>query len=231
MAARTLSYFSISPSQRCKRSVPENSFTPNPKSLSCSSLRRGLPFGVSSLSIHTSKRRSLAAATLTSDPPSSYAERVNGVEPKWSARAIKSFQMAELEARKLKHLTTGTESLLMGILVEGTSSAAKFLRECGVTLSKVRHEAVELLGKSDMFIYSPEHPPLTKPAQKAIDWAVDAKLKSGQDGELTVAHILLGIWSQTESAGHIILDTLGFDDEKASELANFTDKDITMSFR
>ena len=38
---------------------------------------------------------------------------------RWSARAIKSFTMAELEARKLKYPNTGTEALLMGILVEG----------------------------------------------------------------------------------------------------------------
>lgn len=38
---------------------------------------------------------------------------------RWSARAIKSFGMAELEARKIKYPNTGTESLLMGILVEG----------------------------------------------------------------------------------------------------------------
>ncbi|KAF3943922.1 hypothetical protein CMV_029566 [Castanea mollissima] len=36
---------------------------------------------------------------------------------RWSARAIKSFGMVELEARKLKYPNTGTESLLMGILV------------------------------------------------------------------------------------------------------------------
>ena len=38
---------------------------------------------------------------------------------RWSWRAIKSFAMAELEARKLKYPTTGTEALLMGILIEG----------------------------------------------------------------------------------------------------------------
>lgn len=40
---------------------------------------------------------------------------------RWSRRAIKSFAMAELEARKLKYPTTGTEALLMGILIEGIS--------------------------------------------------------------------------------------------------------------
>lgn len=61
----------------------------------------------------------------------------------------------------------------------GTSLAAKSLRESGVTLFKVRDEIVKLLGKSDMYVFSPEHPPLTKPAQKALEWAVEEKLKSG----------------------------------------------------
>lgn len=42
---------------------------------------------------------------------------------------------------------------------------------------------------------------------------------AGEDGEITTAHLLLGIWSEKESAGHKILASLGFDDEKASELA------------
>lgn len=64
----------------------------------------------------------------------------------------------------------------------GTSKAAKFLRENGITLSKVREETVELLGKSDLYFFTPEHPPLTDPAQKSLDWAVDEKLKSGIPG-------------------------------------------------
>lgn len=42
---------------------------------------------------------------------------------------------------------------------------------------------------------------------------------TGEDGEITATHLLLGIWSEVESAGHKILETLGFDDEKAKELA------------
>lgn len=43
---------------------------------------------------------------------------------RWSRRAIKSFAMGELEARKLKYPTTGTEALLMGLLIEGNSLCA-----------------------------------------------------------------------------------------------------------
>lgn len=127
--------------------------------------------------------------------------------------------MAELEARKLKYPNTGTEALLMGILVEGTSPAAKFLRANGVTLFKVREETVNLLGKSDMYYFSPEHPPLTDQAQRVLDLAVNEKLKSGESGEITPTNILLGICSEKESAGHKILVALGFNEEKANELA------------
>jgi len=41
------------------------------------------------------------------------------VKARWSSKAIKSFAMAAMEARKLKLTTTGSEALIMGILVEG----------------------------------------------------------------------------------------------------------------
>lgn len=61
----------------------------------------------------------------------------------------------------------------------GTSEAAKFLWANEVTLFKVREETVKLLGKGDLYFFSPEHPPLTEAAQRAIDKAIDKRLKSG----------------------------------------------------
>ncbi|WJX71611.1 ATP-dependent Clp protease ATP-binding subunit clpt1, chloroplastic, variant 2 [Trifolium repens] len=154
--------------------------------------------------------------------------------PKWSARAIRSYAMAELEVRKIKYPKVGTESLLMGILIEGTSRAAKFLRANGITFLKVQEQTFELLGKSDYFFSSPVPPPLTEPLQKALDWAVNEKLKSdlGEEGETNVTHLLLGIWSQEESAGRKVLAALGFNDEKAEEIAKTAASgDIDWSFK
>lgn len=64
-------------------------------------------------------------------------------------------------------------------MIAGTSSAAKFLVANGIAIFKVRDESIKLLGKGDMYFFSPEHPPLTEDAQRALDWAVDLKLKSG----------------------------------------------------
>ncbi|OWM88415.1 hypothetical protein CDL15_Pgr003827 [Punica granatum] len=209
-------------------------------------------------------RRRPLSATVTLSLPTANPDRAVSVSPdkipKWSRRTIKSFAMAELEARKLKYPTTGTESLLMGLLIEGkfnlhtlhlhdagTSSAAKFLLANGITLFKVREESIKLLGKGDMYFFSPEHPPLTEDAQRALDWAFDEKLKSGrklisqymellfvveviiyltfdsaasEGGEITTSHLLLGVWSQAESPGHKILSALGFNDDKAKELGS-----------
>ena len=70
--------------------------------------------------------------------------------------------------------------VLKFICSAGTSLAAKFLYANGITLFKVREETVKLLGKADMYFFSPEHPPLTEAAQRALDWAVDQKLNSGK---------------------------------------------------
>ncbi|GMN32515.1 hypothetical protein TIFTF001_003722 [Ficus carica] len=170
------------------------------------------------------KKVRLVAATVSFSLPVTKPETGSSTDkvPKWSWRAIKSFAMAELEARKLKYPTTGTEALLMGILIEGTSLAAKFLRANGMTLLKVREEAIKLLGKADMYFFSPEHPPLTVDAQRVLDWAVDKKIKCGNSGEITTSYLLLGIWSEVDSPGHKIMATLGFSDEKAKELESLS---------
>ncbi|CAJ2666878.1 unnamed protein product [Trifolium pratense] len=153
-------------------------------------------------------------------------------KPKWSARAIRSYAMAENEVRVLKYPKIGTESLLMGILIEGTSKAAKFLRANGITFFKVQEQTLELLGKSNYFFSTPRPTPLTEPLKKVLDSAVNEKLKSGEEGETNVTHLLLAIWSQEESAGRKILATLGFNDEKAEEIAKTAASgDIDWSFQ
>ncbi|KAL3362157.1 hypothetical protein AABB24_014829 [Solanum stoloniferum] len=140
--------------------------------------------------------------------------------PKWSAKAVKSFTMAELEARKFKYATTGTEALILGMLIEGTNFASKYLRANSITLLKFREETIKIVGKGDFYYCSPKEPPLTEDAQKALDWAFDEKLNSGDSGEITTTHVLLGVWSQQGSPGYKVLAALGFNDEKAKELEN-----------
>ncbi|XP_010519201.1 PREDICTED: ATP-dependent Clp protease ATP-binding subunit CLPT1, chloroplastic [Tarenaya hassleriana] len=233
MASHTLSYLPIAVSNprimASKRIESPVSSSPIPLS---SPLGKKLLVTAPKRCVFVPKRRCLTVSSTAFSVPTGQPEKGSSDKvPKWSARAIKARVMAELEARKLKYPNTGTEALLMGILVEGTSIAAKFLRENGITLFKVRDETLNLLGKSDMYFFSPEHPPLTEPAQKSIDWAVDEKTKSGIDGEITTAYMVLGIWAQKQSAGHKILESLGFNDEKAKELAKVMNDEIVLSYK
>lgn len=154
----------------------------------------------------------------TDSNPQSGETKKTPTPSKWSARAIKAYAMSELETRKLKYPKLGTEALLMGILIEGTSKAAKFLRANGITYLKVREQTLEILGKSYWSYSSPVVLSLTEPLHKALDWALNETSKSGE-GETNVTHLLLGIWSQEESAGRKVLSALGFNDQKAKEIA------------
>ncbi|XP_024360274.1 ATP-dependent Clp protease ATP-binding subunit CLPT1, chloroplastic isoform X2 [Physcomitrium patens] len=147
--------------------------------------------------------------------------QVESPKVNWESRAVKSFSMSELEARKLRYPNTGTESILLGILTEGTSEAARYLRKNGVTLFGAKEEIIKLLGKADMYYFSPEHPPLTDSAQKALEWAVDPKnIPEGvSDRELSTTMLVLGIWAQKGSGGQKVLEKLGINDEKIAELA------------
>ncbi|EEF51508.1 ATP-dependent clp protease, putative [Ricinus communis] len=225
MATQTFSFLSISlPTSKIYVEKPHHSSLLLPLS---SFHGNKLLIKQSNFSNFVLKSHGSTAATVLSSLPTK--RHPSGKIPKWSARAIRSFGLGELEARKLKYPNTGTEALLMGILIEGTSPAAKFLRANGITFFEVREETVNLLGKSDLYYFSPEHPPLTEQAQRALDWAIDEKLKSGDDGEITTTHILLGIWSEIESAGHKVMETLGFNDEKAKELAKSMNGDVVLS--
>ncbi|KAJ3682601.1 hypothetical protein LUZ60_015174 [Juncus effusus] len=149
---------------------------------------------------------------------------------KWSARALKSFGLGELQAKKLKRSNLGTEFLLLGTLVDATSEAAKYLISKGITLERVKEEIKKRIGELDWREYSDFVIPLTESAQKALDSALALKLDSGE-GEITVGHLILGIWSQKNSTGHKVLKSLGFDRKKAEEMAKIAENDAAPSYR
>ncbi|CAN0841815.1 ATP-dependent Clp protease ATP-binding subunit CLPT2, chloroplastic [Linum grandiflorum] len=166
------------------------------------------------------RRRSLLQPIPATALPTANPERLASVEkvPQWSVKAIKAFAQAELQARKLKCPETGTDSLLLGVLIDGTSAAAKYLWENGITAFRTRDVIIKFLEDDDVFAVPGEFPPLTEDAQRAVDWAVDHKMKSGAGGEVTTIDMILGIWSDADSPGHKVLAAMGFNDEKAKEL-------------
>ncbi|KAI8546451.1 hypothetical protein RHMOL_Rhmol07G0118700 [Rhododendron molle] len=123
MAAHTLSLSPIgtrTPHYDCRR--PNSIFPPLTQFLSLKSLNTSW-LGTSMLSpirIPLPEHRPISAAALSILPTAKPESVFSPTEevPKWSLKAIKSFALAELEARKLNTKGTGTEALLLGILLE-----------------------------------------------------------------------------------------------------------------
>ncbi|MBI2857555.1 MAG: AAA family ATPase, partial [Chloroflexi bacterium] len=76
-------------------------------------------------------------------------------------RAKRVIEFAVDEARRLNHSYIGTEHLLLGLLREGEGVAAGVLESFGVTLERVRAEAVRLLSQS-----SPQAHASSKPSSR-----------------------------------------------------------------
>ncbi|GLT53606.1 hypothetical protein SLA2020_268660 [Shorea laevis] len=152
-----------------------------------------------------SKHRPIAASVLSSLPTAN-PERFSSAEkvPKWSRKAIKSFAMGNWKRGSSSIQLLGLKPFSWGFS----------LRELVLLQS--------FCGRMELHFSSPEHPPLTEGAQRTLDWAVDQKLKTGDDGEITTSHLLLGIWSEVESPGHKIMATFGFNDEKVKELESLS---------
>ncbi len=73
---------------------------------------------------------------------------------KFSTRAKKVVSLALEEAQHLQHTTVGTEHLLLGLVREGESVAARVLEELGVTIERVRKAVEEAKGHGNGMLQS-----------------------------------------------------------------------------
>jgi ATP-dependent Clp protease ATP-binding subunit ClpC len=65
----------------------------------------------------------------------------------FTERARRSIVLAQEEAQRLGNNYIGTEHILLGIISEGESLAAKVLETLGVNLAKVRQEVEAIVGR------------------------------------------------------------------------------------
>lgn len=66
--------------------------------------------------------------------------------PYYTPRAKRVMELAVDEARRLGHNYLGTEHILLGLIRENDSSAARVLQSLGAGLEHVRHQVMEMLG-------------------------------------------------------------------------------------
>jgi len=126
---------------------------------------------------------------------------------RFNDRAKRVLALAQDEAIRLGHNYIGTEHLLLGLVREGDSVAARALASMGVDLSKVRTAVEFVIGRNT------EAPPpteitLSPRTKKAIELAIDESRKLGAD-HVGPEHLLLGLVREGEGIASGVLESLG----------------------
>jgi len=126
----------------------------------------------------------------------------------FSPRARQVVVDAQDEARELGHGSIGTEHLLLGVLRERTTVAARVLEVVGLEVDHVREAVEQLHGRGERL---PSEPiPLSPAAKKALELALRESLDMS-DPFIGPEHVLLGIAREAESFGAVILADRGQD--------------------
>jgi ATP-dependent Clp protease ATP-binding subunit ClpA len=128
---------------------------------------------------------------------------VAGVFERFGDQARDVVSLAAAEAHQLGHGHIGTEHLLLGILVDATSSAAVALVESGATLNGCRELAAELVGnRGDPSSRSGELP-YTERANRSLERASRLALRR-RDPQVEPFHILLSMLDVEGRAGQVL---------------------------
>jgi ATP-dependent Clp protease ATP-binding subunit ClpC len=126
---------------------------------------------------------------------------------RFTERARLAVQLANQEALRLNHEYMGTEHLLLGLMKEGSDTAATVLRDLGIDIKRVRIE-VEKLVKPGSEMISMGKLPQTPLASKVIAYSIEeAKLLN--DTNIGTGHILLGLLRETTGVAAQVLLNLG----------------------
>lgn len=131
--------------------------------------------------------------------------------------ALETLRLADSESRRLGHNFICTEQLLIGILCEETSAAAKYLTGKGLTQELAKQKVENIIGHGAGFLAQeiPNSPKLNKILKNAIELA---KNKSPVMPE----HLFKGILDLKEGIAYqIINETINF-----SEAQIFIDREI-----
>jgi Clp amino terminal domain, pathogenicity island component/UvrB/uvrC motif len=137
-----------------------------------------------------------------------------GMFQRFTGRARRAVQLAQEEARLLRHDYVGTEHLLLGLIHEGEGIAAKALESLGISLEAVRAQVEEIIGRGQT---TPSgHIPLTPRAKKVLELSLREALRLGHH-YIGTEHILLGLIREGEGLAAQVLTRLGADHGRLRE--------------
>ncbi|MEN8445936.1 MAG: ATP-dependent Clp protease ATP-binding subunit, partial [Cyanobacteria bacterium J06555_13] len=125
--------------------------------------------------------------------------------------AIAVIMQAQEEARRLGHNFVGSEQLLLGIIKENTSIAAKVLDEFGINLANARTEVESIIGRGSG--NGPVEIPFTPKVKQVFEQAFQEARKLDHP-YIEPEHLLLSLTQNSESVAYRVIANLGVDPEK-----------------
>jgi ATP-dependent Clp protease ATP-binding subunit ClpC len=142
--------------------------------------------------------------------PDALVQRIGLPRPmieRFTPRAQIALLCGQHEAMRFNHEFLGTEHLLLGILKEGHSEAARFLEKCGLSVLSARL-AVERLFHSEIEMLPPPVP-FTPTARRVLKSAVDGNSSCPVTTELLLESLL----ARPMSAANLVLEDCGIRNE------------------
>ena len=122
-------------------------------------------------------------------------------------KAIKTIMLSQEEAQRMGQNLVGTEHLLLGLLAQGNSLAARVLQDMGLNLTATRQTIQKLRGKGAGF--SPANLPFTPTVKQILEKAFE---KARQDNSyVTPEYILMVLLSDPNTVAVKVLLYQGID--------------------
>lgn len=128
------------------------------------------------------------------------------MKSKFTQMAQSTLASALSFARDFGHSYIGSEHLLLGLLAEGESSAAKFLSSGGVDTERLREVICHIAGTSPPVTLMPSD--MTPKAKKIIEKSALTAQRYGQS-YIGTEHILLSILEERDCVAVKLLESLG----------------------
>jgi ATP-dependent Clp protease ATP-binding subunit ClpA len=148
----------------------------------------------------------------THQPPQSVTRftAAGGPFDRFTEPAKRVLAHAQEEAMRLKHNYIGTEHVLLGLVLEAESSAARALSSLGVELSKVRTAVEFIIGPGDAanLLSDPNDLTISPRTKRLIEFAVDEARILGHR-QVGPEHLLLGLVREGQGIASGVIESLG----------------------
>jgi ATP-dependent Clp protease ATP-binding subunit ClpC len=143
----------------------------------------------------------------------------------FTPEAITVIVCAQEESRRMGHNYLGTEQMLLGLISEGTSVAAKALKSMGVNLKDARIEVKKIIGRGSGFIGV--EIPFTPEMVDIMELSVREAHQSQRN--VDTEHLLLNLFREisgensNDNIAVKVLNNLGLDSAKIQSQINNPD--------